>query len=71
MVERGELSDAAWKQIEPLLPGNGRKGGQWRDHRQVINGIIWKYRTGAPWRDVPSRYGPWTNAARPAGPLAP
>jgi transposase len=59
MVGRGELTDAAWKQIQPLLPGNGRRGGQWRDHRQVINGIIWKYRTGAPWRDVPAHYGPW------------
>jgi transposase len=60
MVGRGELTDQAWKQIEPLLPPNGRRGGQWRDHRTVINGIIWKYRTGAPWRDVPDRYGPWT-----------
>jgi transposase len=30
-----------------------------RDHRQVINGILWKLRTGAPWRDLPERYGPW------------
>jgi transposase len=59
MVGRGELTDRAWAQIQPLLPGNGRRGGQWRDHRQVINGIIWKYRTGAPWRDVPARYGSW------------
>ena len=36
-------------------------GGQWRDHRQVVNGIIWKYRTGALWRDVPARYG-WTTS---------
>jgi transposase len=60
VVGRGELTDAAWARIAPLLPGNTRRGGQWRDHRQVINGIIWKYRTGAPWRDVPARYGPWT-----------
>ncbi len=31
----------------------------WRDHRQVLNGILWKLRTGAPWRDLPARYGPW------------
>jgi hypothetical protein len=40
------------------LPASGRDG-QWRDHRQVINAILWKLRTGAPWRDLPERYGPW------------
>ncbi len=59
MVGRGELSDAACAAIEPLLPRNGRRGKQWADHRRVVNGIIWKLRTGAPWRDVPERYGPW------------
>jgi transposase len=49
----------AWEQIEPLLPENRRKGGRWRDHRTVIDGILWKLRTGAPWRDLPERYGPW------------
>lgn len=58
MVGRGELTDKAWETIAPLLPANG-KGRRWRDHRQVINGILWKLRTGAPWRDVPDRYGPW------------
>lgn len=59
MVGRGELTDEAWEQIGPLLPKNGRRGAQWKDHRKVINGILWKLRTGAPWRDLPSRYGPW------------
>jgi transposase len=59
MVIRREITDAAWEQIEPLLPENGRKGGRWRDHRTVIDGILWKLRTGAPWRDLPERYGPW------------
>ena len=58
MVGRGELTDAAWARLEPLLPRNGERGGQWSDHRTVINGILWKLRTGAPWRDVPARYGP-------------
>jgi transposase len=49
MVGRGELTDAAWARIEPLLPSRGGRGRQWRDHRQVINGILWKLRTGAPW----------------------
>ena len=59
MVGRGELTDRAWAQLAPLLPRNQRRGGRWRDHRSVINGILWKLRTGAPWRDLPQRYGPW------------
>jgi len=59
MVGRGELTDAAWAVIAPLVPPNGRRGKQWTDHRRVINGILWKTRTGAPWRDLPERYGPW------------
>jgi transposase len=59
MVRRGEITDEAWKRIALLLPGNGRPGGRWRDHREVVNGILWKLRTGSPWRDLPERYGPW------------
>ena len=58
VVRRGELTDEAWERIAPLLPENGRRGKQWRNHRTVINGILWKLRTGAPWRDLPERYGP-------------
>lgn len=59
-VGREELTDTVWARIEPLLPSaDGRRGGRWRDHRQVINGISWRLRTGAPWRDVPEKYGPW------------
>ena len=59
MVRRGELTDRAWEQIAPLLPENGGRGKQWKDHRQVVNGILWKLRTGSPWRDLPERYGRW------------
>jgi len=59
VVRRGELTDRAWAQVEPLLPGGDGRGRRWRDHRQVINGILWRLRTGSPWRDVPERYGPW------------
>lgn len=59
MVGRGELTDQAWARLAPLLPANGGRGGQWHNHRQVINGILWRLRTGAPWRDLPDRYGPW------------
>jgi len=59
VVGRGELTDQAWTVIQPLLPPNRRSGGQWADHRRTINGILWRLRTGAPWRDLPERYGPW------------
>jgi transposase len=59
MVGRGEITDKAWEQIALLLPDNGRRGGQWSEHRKVVNGILWRLRTGAPWRDLPSCYGPW------------
>ena len=69
-VGRGELTDKAWAAIEPLLPAGGGRGQPWRDHRQVINGILWKLRTGAPWRDLPERYGAWQHRLRPLRALA-
>ena len=60
MNNTGEISDATWAWLEPLLPSTrGKRGGQYRHNRQVIEGIVWKYRTGSPWRDVPRRFGPW------------
>ena len=59
MVKKGKLTDEAWARIAPLLPEYGRRGVRWRNHREVVNGILWKLRTGAPWRDLPERYGPW------------
>ena len=61
-MARFDLSDREWAILEPLLPKQPRRGGQWRDHRQVINGIAWVKRTGSPWRDMPERYGPWKTA---------
>lgn len=59
-MARGDLTDGAWSKIEPLLPDNvGKRGGQFKEHRLVINGILWVIRTGAPWRDMPERYGPY------------
>jgi transposase len=57
---RADLSDAQWAVLEPLLP-RGKKPGRPRTwtRRQLIDGIRWRTRTGAPWRDVPDRYGPW------------
>ena len=43
----------------PLLPGQPRQGHRWNDHRVVINGILFRTRTGCPWRDLPPQYGNW------------
>ena len=59
MVRRHELTDHAWARIAPLLPTDPRRGQKWRDHRAVLNGILWKLGTGVPWRDLPERYPPW------------
>ncbi|MFD5413469.1 transposase, partial [Streptomyces nojiriensis] len=54
------LTDAQWARIEPLLPDRvPRRGGRWRDHRQVIDAIAFKYRTGTPWMDLPEQFGSW------------
>jgi transposase len=58
-VREAELSDAAWAVIKSLLPPAGRARGRWRDHRQVLEGFVFKFRTGVPWRDLPERFGPW------------
>lgn len=59
MVGRFELSDKEWAIIEPLLP-NQPRGVPRVDDRTVLNGIFWVLRTGAPWEDMPERYGPRT-----------
>lgn len=54
------LTDDQWARVEPLLPSNaGRRGRPFRDNRLIVEGIIYRYRTGIPWRDLPERYGPW------------
>jgi transposase len=58
-MRRHELTDQEWSVIEPLLPRNSR-GVARVDDRRVINGILWRFRTGSSWRDVPERYGPRT-----------
>jgi len=52
------LNDAQWTRIEPFLPANGRRGGQWKDHRLVIDGILWALSDGGRWRNVPAEFGP-------------
>uniref|UniRef100_UPI003570B183 IS5 family transposase n=1 Tax=Streptomyces djakartensis TaxID=68193 RepID=UPI003570B183 len=56
---RGDLSDAEWERLRPFPPVSNRRCGRWRDHRQVIDGILHRVRTGVQWRDLPERFGPW------------
>ena len=54
------LTDAQWSLIEELLPGRtGKKGRPFRDARQMVEGIIYRYRCGIAWRDVSEVFGPW------------
>jgi transposase len=64
-MSRTDLSQAQWNQLQPLLPleHSGKKGRPYVSHRSVINGILWRLRTGAPWRDLPTRYGPYQTCA--------
>ena len=56
---RYELSDHEWAVIKPMLPNKPRAVPRVND-RRVLNGIFWVLRSGAPWRDLPERYGPPT-----------
>ncbi len=54
------LTDGQWGRISGLMPSSdGKRGKPFRDHRQVVEGIIYRYRTGVAWRDLPSEFGPW------------
>lgn len=45
------------------MPTASAKGGRpFADHRTVVEAIVWRYRTGSPWRDLPERFGPWQTA---------
>nr|WP_189829149.1 IS5 family transposase [Streptomyces subrutilus] len=59
MRHRNDLTDAQWERLEPLLPVSNGRCGRWRDHRQVVNGVLYRIRTGVQWRDLPERHGPW------------
>jgi transposase len=59
MSRRYELTDEQYELIRDLLPGNGHRGRQWKDHRTTLNGIFWILHAGAQWREMPERYGKW------------
>lgn len=63
-----DITDEQWKIVEAILPedpvrDDGR-GRPWSDRRKVLNGVLWILRTGAPWQDLPPRYGPYQTAHR-------
>ena len=61
MLRRYELTDEEWNRIAPLLPpeNTGKQGRPPKCTRTILNGIVWIARSGAPWRDLPERYGAW------------
>jgi transposase len=68
-LSRGDLTEAEWQVLRGLLPverppGKRSRGRPSQDNRNVINGILWRLRTGAPWRDVPEKYGDWNTIYR-------
>jgi transposase len=59
-----DLTNQQWERLHPLLPPQKPKVGRPNeDHRTIVNGILWIDRTGAPWRDLPERYGCWSTVA--------
>ncbi len=63
-MNRHELTNEQWARLTPLLPPpKPTTDRPAHDHRPIIEGIRWILRTGAPWRDVPERYGPWHTVA--------
>lgn len=61
-MRRYEVTDEHWTLMEPLLPGReGDPGAHGADNRLFVNAVIWIARTGAPWRDLPERFGEWNS----------
>src|SRR6266542_3112007 len=64
-MNRGDLTNTPGQRRQPLHPPQKPKTGRPAvDHRRILNGILWLLRTGAPWRDLPERYGPGRTVAR-------
>jgi putative transposase len=62
-MRRHELTDAQWNLIKNHLPGKRNDAGRTAmDNRRFVDGVLWLARTGAPWRDLPERYGRWNSA---------
>jgi transposase len=62
-MRRHELTDSQWNLIKDHLPGKRSDPGRTaKDNRRFVDGVLWLARTGAPWRDLPERYGRWNSA---------
>ena len=59
MIRRHSVTNEEWERIEPLLPKQGKMGRPRKDTRELVDAMLWIFRTGAPWRDLPEYYGPW------------
>ena len=60
--DRFVISDELWARIAPLLPGKaGDPGATGRDNRRFIEAVLWRVRTGSPWRDLPEDFGNWNS----------
>lgn len=60
--DRFVISDAAWAQVAPLLPGKvGDRGVTAKDNRLFLEAVLWRVRTGLPWRDLPPEFGNWNS----------
>jgi transposase len=60
MFRTGLISDELWELVAPLMPSReGLRGRPLADHRPVLEGIAWRFRTGSAWRDLPEEFGPW------------
>ena len=56
------LTERMWKKLAPLLPAErGRKARPSKDNREMVEGMLWKARTGSPWRDLPCEFGAWSS----------
>jgi putative transposase len=54
------ISDEFWAAVESVMPSDvGKRGNRFGDHRLILEGIAWRFRTGSPWRDLPADFGPW------------
>ena len=65
MLHRHAISDAQWERIKDLLPGQpGQPGVTAKDNRLFVDAVLCIAKTGAPWRDLPERFGNWNSAWR-------
>src|SRR5262245_53603264 len=65
MLHRHAIADADWERIKDLLPGRpGQSGWPARDNRLFLDAVLWIAKTGAPWRDLPPRFGNWNSVWR-------